>query len=96
MEDVSVYKSFTKNEPLWRDRNQGLSLEISKDCHAILRKFFHIDLVKTVILHETAESEQLHVSCMSVNMEPEQQLFARPEFFARTAARRSTLRIYSH
>ncbi len=67
---MSVDNSFTRNEPLWRDRNRALSLENCRDCDAIFRQFFNISLVLPVNLNEASDSEQLLANRLSVNMEP--------------------------
>ena len=60
---------------MWRDRNRGLSFENSRDCDAIFRQFFHVDLAKSIPQVETADV-QLQASDVSVNMvDPEQHEF---------------------
>jgi len=68
---MSVDNTFARNEPLWRDRNRGLSFQNSKDCDAIFIQFFHITLDRTVIQHETT-NELMEAIDVSINMEPEQ------------------------
>jgi len=65
----SVDNSFTRNEPLWRDRRRGMSLTNSKECNEILRQFLLIDFDESMILTKRFSERQVD-NHTSVNMEP--------------------------
>ncbi len=66
--EESVDNSFTRNEPLWRDRRRGMSLTNARECNEIVRQFIEIDFDESMISTETF-SEREHPNNTSVNME---------------------------
>ncbi len=67
--DESVDNSFTRNEPLWRDRRRGMSLINARECNDIVRQFLEIDFDESMISTETF-NERDDPNDTSVNMEP--------------------------
>ncbi len=65
---MSVENSYRRNEALWRDRDRGQSFQNSKDCDAIFRQFFHIDLERSMRQFEIA-NEQMQANDRSFNTE---------------------------
>ena len=51
--DKSVDNSFTRNEPLWRYRSRGMSLDNARECNEIVRQFMDIDFDESMISAET-------------------------------------------
>jgi hypothetical protein len=52
-EDDEIHESvdnlFTRNEPLWRDRRRGMSLNNERECNEIVRQFLHFDFDESMI-----------------------------------------------
>jgi hypothetical protein len=67
--DESVDITFTRNEPLWRDRHRGMSLTNARECNEIVRQFLLIDFDETMIMNETFNEREVP-NDTSVNMEP--------------------------
>ena len=67
--DESVDNTFTRNEPLWRDRRRGTSLTNARECNEIVRQFFLIDFDESMISTETFDEKEVP-NDTSVNMEP--------------------------
>ena len=67
--DESVDNSFTRNEPLWRDRHRGMSLTNARECNEIMRQFMNFDFDGSMISTEPF-NEREHPNDTSVNMEP--------------------------
>ena len=65
----SVDNTFTRNEPLWRDRRRGMSFTNSKECNEIVRQFLQIDFDEGMILTERFSERQV-ANDTSVNKEP--------------------------
>ena len=55
--DESVDNSFTRNEPLWRDRRRGIRLDNASECNEIVRQFLHIDFDESMVLTETERDD---------------------------------------
>jgi hypothetical protein len=54
----SVDNVFTRNEPLWRDRRRGISLDNAKECDEIMRQFLEIDFDESMISTDTFEERE--------------------------------------
>jgi len=67
--DRSVDNSFTRNEPLWRDRHRGMSLINARECNDIVRQFMNFDFNESMIEIEIFEGRD-DPKHTSVNMEP--------------------------
>ena len=57
--EESVDNSFTRNEPLWRDRRRGMSLDNARECNEIVRQFMEIDFDESMISTDTFDEREV-------------------------------------
>ncbi len=65
----SVDITFTRNEPLWRDRRRDMSLTNARECNEIVRQFMEIDFDESMISTETFDEREA-ANETSINMDP--------------------------